>query len=204
MAENVQVRGAYGKPFAKLLQDGIPVTNKLLHKMGKCLVDAIHAESKKDFARRGWSGKDPHGGPVIWESFSYRIKGVSTVEILSSFYGMAEMGRGAIPDRKMTWLTQEAKEQHPEKYPLTEGEKKRGMRQSGRVSKGERLPLVVPIKSKGGAIVLRMAPLKIGNAWVHPGIAKFTFLERGIRKGREACAEAIKSHIVNYLSGTST
>jgi len=227
-----KVGGAYGGPFAKL----IPAANspQLLAKLGNAILQALSRESKVYFAKRKWSGLDPMGGPPIWESFTFRIRGKSTVEVLSSFYGMTELASGDIPGRKMTWLTQEAKDKHPEKYDLTETEKKRGVKKTWRLSrkalgkdeipqskpeetqrksatgefggpkkklKRNRLPLVVPVKEVGGNVVLRMAPLKMSNAWVHPGIAKFTFFEVAIRKARSECIQILKEELIKAAQG---
>lgn len=184
-----RVRAILGGPLANLTH--LTITTQILGEIGQCMVDALAEESKEYFAKRGWSGKDPMGGPPIWKSFSYRVRGRSTLEIQSSFYGMAELASGDIPERRMTWLTQDAKERSPKDFDLTDAEKKRGMKKTGRVSKGERLPLVVPIQVDGGSVELRRAPLTIGDAWVHPGIAKFTFFETAVRKWRLRCAEVL-------------
>lgn len=178
---------------------GFDLTPETLKSIGKCLVEIFGREALKDFRKRDWSTHDPKGGPDIHKSFSYRIKGKSTVEILSSFWGMAELTLGARLPQRMTWLTQEAKDKAPHKYEQTEGERKRGMSSAGRVSKGTRLPLIVPMKAKSGEIVFRTAPLKMQNAWVHPGIAKFTFARRAVEKGRKECLGIIKEQAVAML-----
>lgn len=193
-----RMRAILGGPLAKMTE--FPMTPQLLARVGKCMVDALSQEAKKYFTKRGWTGKDPMGGPPIWESFTYRIRGGSTLEISSSFYGMKELAQGDIPERKMTWLTQEAKEQHPANYALTDREKKLGMKKSGRPSQGTRLPLVVPIGTGGGMVEFRRAPLKLGDAWVHPGIAKFTFFEVAVKKWRERCAQILIAEFVKAAS----
>ena len=189
MPTKYRIKGTYGKPWSKMGR--FDLTPKTLKAIGECLVKTFSEEALKDFQKRGWSTRDPMGGPDIHKSFSYRIKGKSTVELMSSFYGMSELVSGDIPSRKMTWLTQEAKDQSPQDYKRTPGEEKRGMSAAGRVSKGQRLPLVVPLKSKSGQVVFRTAPLKMQDAWVHPGIAKFTFARRAIEKGKKLCLDAI-------------
>jgi len=197
---DVRIRGVYGTPWSKLAK-GIPISQRILHKLGACLVKAVSKEAKAYFAKRGWTGEDPMQGPPIWDSFSYRIRGKSTVEILSTFYGLAEMtAPGGIPNRRMEWLTQQRKEQFPSRYNLTEGERRRGMKRGGRISKGERLPLIVPIKTDAGTVILRTAPLKISEAWIHPGIARFTFMEKAIKKGREQCAAILGEELIKHLS----
>ena len=143
------------------------------------------------FGKRGWSGKDPKGGPPIWKSFSCRIVGKSSLVIDSSFYGMKELASGDIPQRKMTWLTQEAKDKRPSQFELTDAERNLGMKKTGRVSRGQRLPLVIPLETGDGKVELRRAPLTIGEAWVHPGIAKFTFFETALRKWKQECTRIV-------------
>ena len=155
------------------------------------MVKTFSQESKKYMAQRGWTGKDPMGGPDLWNSFSYHIIANRDVEILSTFYGMKELAHGNIPSRRMTWLTQEAKEKNPQNYKLSPREKKMGLNPMSK----NRMPLIVPIKDKSGVVEFRMAPLKTANAWVHPGIAKFTFFETAIRKGRKACIDIIKGSL---------
>lgn len=169
---------------------GVPLDNKTLQALGRCMVANLKRESAKYLTRIGWSGNDPMGGPPLPESFSFRLKDMD-VQIRSTFYGMKELAHGAIPSRRMTWLTQEAKKKSPDKYPLTPREKALGKSQADRDG---RLPLIVPIKS-GGSVEFRSAPIKMSNAWVHPGIAKFTFFETAIRKGRKACVEIVKKKI---------
>jgi len=107
---------------------------------------------------------------------------------------------GGIPSRKLSWLTQGAKNKSPNKYKLTDAEKESRMKKAGRVSKGQRRPLVVPVKTGGGTVVFRTAPLRTSSAWIHPGIAKFTFMERGIKKGRELCAQILGEEVMQALS----
>jgi len=212
----MRVKGVYGKPFGKKAK--LEVSKKVLQELGEILVKTIAEEAKKDFAKRGWSGRDPMGGPKLWDSFSYQIRGRSTLEITSTFYGLGALTEG-IPKRRMEWLTQEYKDKHPSEFKLTPRERELGMKQTGRVlssrkgparslitgrfaKRGEgRLPLVVPVSAGGGTVVFRTAPLKMGEAWVHPGITRFTFLQRAIRKGREKAAEILGREAVRQVFG---
>lgn len=193
-----KVRGLYRKP---LEQKGghIPLEGALLKKMAQIFIDSVVEEAKKDFAKRGWSLGDPMEGPPLDKSFTFEVNG-GVFEIRSTFYGMQEMLAGDIPGRKMTWLTQEEKEHFPSKFPLTEGEKERGMKRGGRVSKGERLPLVVPLRGKDGTVILRMAPFNTSEAWIHPGIAKYTFMERAIRKAKTKWAGLMIDELAKVLA----
>jgi len=161
-----------------------------LNIIGDIIVKLLSEESKKDFVKRGWSGDDPKGGPPVWDSFSYKIKGKRTLEIHSSFYGMEHLMRQDVPSRKMTWLTQAAKKKSPGKYDMSFLEKKRNRRG----------PLVVPIKDKSGNIIFRTAPLTIAHAWVHPGIAKFTFYERAMRKARAKISEYLVEYFMEKVN----
>jgi len=163
----------------------------MMNALGKCMVDTLSRESKKYFSKRGWNGHDPMGGPDIWDSFSFKIMG-KDIEIRSSFYGMKELAHGNIPSRRMTWLTQSRKTMKPADFPLTPREKKLGMNRASR----KRMPLIVPIQV-GGNVEFRTAPLKVADAWIHPGIAKFTFFETAIRNGRKACVNLVKGMIQN-------
>jgi len=215
----VRVRGVYGKPWSEMAN--IEVSNEVLGKLAECLIKTIAKEAKKDFAKRGWTGDAPHSkvsypggpptkkGPKLWDSFSYNIRGKSTLEIESTFWGLKELMEG-VPSRKMTWLTQEHKKRFDGNFHLTPAEKSLGMRRrkrsrgarakGGSIELGRRLPLVVPLTTKAGTVILRMAPLKTQDAWVHPGIAKFTFMERAIRKGRVLCAKILVEEAVTQLS----
>lgn len=197
MSDKLRIKGAYSGPMAERAK--VPINRKVVQKLGRCLVQIFSEEAKKDFAKRGWSGHAKDGSKPIWDSFSYRISGERTIEILSTFPDIALLTRGDLPEQDMVWLTQEAKDKNPTNYPLTEGERKRGMKLTGRVSDGERLPLVVPLK-KGSTVVLRTAPLTFDNAWVHPGIARFTFMERAMRRGRKECAQLLGQAAVEWLT----
>lgn len=157
------------------------LTPRVLNALGRCMVAALSSGATKYLTRVGHSGLDPQGGPSLPQSFSFIVRGTD-VEIRSSFYGMAQLAHGSVPSRRMPWLTQEHKKQHPERFQQTARERQ----------VGHRLPLVVPIKGGDGTIEFRMAPLKIGDAWVHPGIAKFTFFETAIRNGRKQCVKTIQ------------
>jgi hypothetical protein len=197
-----KIRNVLGGPLAKLM--GIPITRELLGAMGQSLVQILAAESKTYFAKRGWDGHDPMGGEPIWRSFTWKIRGKSTLEISSTFYGMSELANGDIPSRRMTWLTQQAKDQHPENYELSPKEKRLKMKKAGRVLKGERLPLIVPIQTQGGSVEFRTAPLTIGDAWIHPGIARFTFYDTAVRKWRQQCADIVAKAVAEAISEASS
>jgi hypothetical protein len=145
------------------------------------LVASVSKEAKVDFAKRGWSGKAYDGSPPIWKSFSYTTGG-DDVNLMSSFPGLGDLSKGTEP-HKMPWLTQAAKKKNPGSYKTTPSEI--GWRPKGLMAKRQRKSLIVPMKDDSGKVVFRTAPLKLRDAWVHPGIAKFNFLNRGVRKARD-------------------
>lgn len=202
MADYARVKGVYGGPVGRKLK--VPVTKGLLEALGDCLVGAFVKEAKKDFAKRGWSGMARDGSVPIWDSFSYRIRGESTIEIVSTFPDIEVLVNKDIPSRKMTWLTQEAKNANPGKYPLTPRERKAGMKIGGKVRDGKRLPLVVPLKGTGGEVIFRTAPLKTQDAWIHPGIARFTFAQRAVRSGKMGCMEILKGEVIKAVKAELT
>lgn len=211
MSGHARVKGVYGGPVGKKLD--IPVTRELLERMGECLVDAFVKEAKKDFAKRGWSGEARDGSPPIWDSFSYKIRGEKTIEVVSTFPDIDVLVSRDIPPRDLEWLTQEAKDANPSKYPLTMQEQRKGTKRSNRLARDPktgrprklpkgyvpRSPLVVPLKSNTGRVVFRTAPLQLKDAWVHPGIARFTFAERAVRSGKAGCLKIIQQEVLKAV-----
>ena len=195
MSGHARVKGIYGGPVASKLK--VPVTKDLLQRLGQCLVESFVKEAKKDFAKRGWSGLASDGSPPIWDSFSYKIRGESTLEIVSTFPFIEEMVSKDTKPYKMTWLTQEAKRKNPGKFPVTPKESR--LQREGKLKPGKRLPLVVPLKSKSGKIIFRTAPLTTGDAWIHPGIARFTFAQRAVRFGKQNCIKILREEAVRAL-----
>jgi len=190
-----KIRGVYGKPLEAFLN--LKVSEEMLNMIGQAIVKRISDEAKKDFAKRGWSGEDPMNGPPVWNSFSYRIK-QSSIEILSTFYGMRELTTGDIPERRMTWLTQKgAGRVGSVSTSMTVGAGA-GVRP---VYKKGKKPLVIPIENEVGEIIFRTAPLQLKDAWIHPGIAKFTFVQRAINKAREDCRVIMAGEVRKKLTG---
>jgi len=184
-----RVRATYGRTWAK--SGKLEVSKAFLDQIGKLIVDIVRTEAKSEFSKRGWSEKDPKGGPNIGESFWHEILGDSTIVVKSSFFGMAELTSSeGIPERKMTWLTQEKNGWKPPKmgegYPRPKGTKK---------------PLVVPLTTDTGEVIFRMAPLTTADAWIHPGIAKFTFMQRAMRKGRKLWLQMIAEWTTQVIAG---
>jgi hypothetical protein len=154
---------------------------KLLHALGRELVDCVVEEAKKDFAKRKKSGRGkpvPDGGgigpdPSFFKSFSYKIIGERTVELRSSSPHFNALMEGR-PEGKMESLVAE---KNPKLWRVSKSGK-------GMVRKS--IPII-----DHGKVLFRQVPLTLDNAWIHPGIAKHTFVNRGIDKYKKRAAAVI-------------
>ena len=45
----------------------------------------------------------------------------------------------------------------------------------------------VPLRGRDGSILIRSTPLTTDKAWIHPGIAKHTFIQRAFRRALKDC-----------------
>jgi hypothetical protein len=88
----------------------------------------------------------------FYQSFSYAVEPGGMVVIYSTWEWLEIITEGTRGRYKMAWLTQE-----------------RGVN-------------VVPLTQRDGTVVLRRTPLTIGKAWVHPKIAKHTFINRAYER----------------------
>lgn len=194
MGTKAKIQGPLGKSTDHMFK--VLLTPERLAQMGQCLVDSFIKEAKKDFAKRGWSGEAKDGSAPIWDSFDYVVDG-QTVTITSTYPHMEQLvGEDTLP-RKRVWLTQEGKNMSPSKYPRTRREHDMGMKRGGSAG--------VPIKKAGGTVIFRTAPLTFDDAWIHPGIARSTFVQRAAKKGREECVkiiqEAVRDALIQGMSG---
>lgn len=112
MALTDKIRGVRGNAWAKLVSGDYEISPQVLHRLGQRLVEEVVKEARKDLmvqrARQAGSSQ-PEGlpsGEAFFRSFSYRISGQSTVEIVSSWPTIDAIIKGRDPYR-MTWLTQD-------------------------------------------------------------------------------------------------
>ena len=163
-----RVQGTYGKSWENLLS--YKLDKKWLQKIGRVIVEEVVQQARVDAAKaRGLKvGNMIPLEPEFYKSFGYRILGESTIEVTSSWPWITDLtdGRGPFP---MTWL----------------------MSKVGGVRKI--IPLAVPGQSTP---IFRTLPLETEKAWIHPGIARHTFVQKGIKRARkriyEVYAEALK------------
>lgn len=152
----------------------MPVTKDMLNRLGEAMVESVVKEARIDAAKRGirQPGK-PVGLPNdedFFKSFSHQIKGKSTVAILSTWPLVKQYSEGR-PPYEMTWITAQKLGGRP-----------------------------VPIMQRDGTVVFRMAPFRSGEYWIHPGFARHTFIERGIRKAKQAMAEIVVEEFMDMLA----
>ena len=189
MARQGIYSGAVTKKFGDSLNSRLndpKFKRKLLSEMGRSLVAHIVYEGRKDLARAGKSsrGKPVADGGGLGESFfrtvKYRIKGDSTLEVYSNWKWLEKLLQG-MPKSKMTSLVAST---NPRLW-------KNG--KNGKVRKS------LPINNGRGGVVFRVAPLNLEDAWVHPGISKHTFWDRGVKKWRVNVPKLISKFISRNL-----
>lgn len=191
----LRVKNASQKIPWSQLSRYIKIPASVLADMAKCFIHIFIREAKKDFAKRGWSLEDPRQGPPLHESFSFQLKG-GEIQIQSSFWGLDTLVSQDIPAYRMPWLTQEAKAENPSKYAPTKTERAPKVFPAKKVKS----PLIVPMKAENGDIIFRTAPLTRADAWVHPKIAKFTFIERALKQINQKCEDIVLQEIVKQLA----
>ena len=57
----------------------------------------------------------------------------------------------------------------------------------------------VPLVTQEGRVIFRTAPLTTSDAWIHPGFLRYTFIERGVAKGRVKVFEDMAEEIVSLF-----
>jgi len=107
----------------------------------------------------------------------------STKSFLDSFY--YEIVEGGKIRIKSDWRWVKAYLERREPYQMTWLTREAGSKR------------VIPIKTKSGEVEFRSAPLKLQDAWVHPAIAKFNFIDSGIKKGEKRAI----SRASQYMAG---
>ena len=55
----------------------------------------------------------------------------------------------------------------------------------------------VPLHQKDGSVIVRMAPLSIGDAWIHPGFARHTFIQRAMNRTVEYISDTYAKKIAD-------
>lgn len=185
MPKPIKLRGVYGKP---LLKSGtsISMTPELLKKAGETILEAVKKEILKDIAKsRGIRGgtyptsyqsRDPvplPDSPKFVDSFTYSIRGKSTIEIVSD-WPTADIHVGKLRSKDLETPPNRKKSTPPFKMWWLVRPKVN----------------TIPIVTHTGQVIYRSAP-EAGNEWIHPGFRRYSFIERGVKKGKEKFVEQV-------------
>jgi hypothetical protein len=173
--KSVKSRRVYGKPLSKLAED-IPLSKDVLRKIGKIIAASIRREAERDAALKMGGGRGNPVGMTPAHQIAKSIRYRVLGDSTLEFYSNHPMIKTFTEGRDpypMTWLTRNA-----------------GVG-------------VVPIITEDGVTIFRTAPLDATSAWIHPGFLKYTFFERGVRKGRlEAMGKLYEMAIRDQIAKT--
>lgn len=180
MPKEVRLRGVYGRPLIKRGEPNtVQMPMPMLKKAAAIILDSIKKEIMKDMAKT--AGLRGRGKPVplpdsrkFVDSFSWRVAGKSTIEFTS------------------TWPTASA-------HTISPGEKGKATEPYRMTWLTQPRVKTVPLTTQEGRVIFRTAPLTTAKAWVHPGFLRYTFIERGVEKGRVRVFEEMAEEIVGLL-----
>lgn len=151
------------------------MTPELLKRLGKALVDSVVVEAKKDLVKQGRS-PTPRGEP----------EGLPTSDSFFDSFGFRISGKSTIEiTSTWPWVEQHVEGRKP--YKMTWATRSQGVYR-------------VPMAQPNGTVIVRFAPLRTADAWIHPGFARHTFLQRGVRKGRKAMAQMVLEEVQQMLA----
>lgn len=156
-------RRIYGKPWSKISH--LPVTPEILDRIGEVLLASVIREGKKDFAKQRRM-RTPRGEPM----------GLPVSPKFWESFGYKIIGKSTVAITT-TW----------EWWPRYEGRRPFKMTWVTRQMGVD----VIPISQSDGTVIFRTTPLTTDKAWIHPGVARYTFLQRGVRKGRMEAAKIL-------------
>lgn len=186
-------RKVYGRPLLKKFSgDGAPVdlTAEVLQEIGKAILDSVKHEARIEIAKHMGKTTRNGGGDTpayIRDMKSFlamlkvRISGKSSIEI----YLAEGKRKERVGTRLHTvnpfhhrFISSDPKDQEP--FVMDTIKSKVGK--------------TVPLVELDGEVVFRV--VLPNAAWVHPGFMKYTFLERGVEKGRAKAADLIREKVI--------
>jgi len=184
------VRTAYGKPWSQLIGE-MSVNKDFLKEVGDILVKAVVKEARADLAKQGnrptARGK-AEGIPndeKFFQSFSHRITGRSSIEIVSTWPWIEQVIQGRSPYR-MHWLRQTKGVVNAPLFSEPGSRGRRAMRKGKAGSPGK--------------VLMRTTPGKFKRGWLHPGFAKHNFVDRAFRKAKTDIDDALLKRLDKALS----
>jgi hypothetical protein len=188
----VKGRKVYGAPLAKRAGQAVPVPlpRDVLEEVGKAILDAVKSEARVEIAKYATRPTRDGGGDTpayirdmkaFLAMLKVRVAGDSSIEV----YVSEGKRKKRVGDRLQTvhpyhhrFLSDDPKDHEP--FVMDTLKSKVGK--------------TVPLVELDGEVVFRVV---VPNAaWVHPGFMKYTFLERGISKGRTAAVDIIRERVV--------
>jgi hypothetical protein len=96
---------------------------------------------------------------------SFKYKVTNGELVVFTTWPWMDLATTGMRSRKMTWLTRPA-----------------GVKS-------------VPFMQRDGTVVFRATPLNTANAWIHPGIARHTFIDRAFKKATRRFATIIAQEL---------
>ena len=145
----------------------IPRDPKVRKKVGEIFGRYIISAIKEEIIKSYSLGSGIPRSKDFLDSFSFRVTDVGNVIIESDWKWVSRYLKSR-EEIKMTWLT---------------------------ASNPRLKSRIIPLKQEDGSINFRSVPLTTKKAWVHPAIHKYTFIERGIVKGKRRAL----SEVMRYL-----
>lgn len=186
-------RKVYGRPLLKKFSgDGAPVdlTAEVLQEIGDTILDSVKHEARIEIAKHMNKPTRDGGGDTpayIRDMKSFlamlkvRVSGKSSIEI----YLAEGKRKERVGTRLHTvnpfhhrFISSDPKDQEP--FVMDTLKSKVGK--------------TVPLVELDGEVVFRV--VLPNAAWVHPGFMKYTFLERGIEKGKAKAADLIREKVI--------
>ena len=165
----VRVRGVYGTPWSKLAGQKVEITPVIMQKLGEAVLEGVRYEVRRAVALAANVGG--RGRPIPLPSSS---------EFVESFQFKIRGSRTV--EISTNWPFAKAWEEGKEPYEMT-------WLKQPKVK-------VVPIITSSGETILRTAPLQTDNAWIHPGFARYNFLAKGVKRGRENAAAIVREEVI--------
>jgi hypothetical protein len=199
----LRVRGTYGKPWSKLIGEGQAVTPAMLEQLGEVLVQSILDEARKDYLKQGGE-RTPHGKPEGIPGDRFVFKPRNNHQERAHFRSTHSTKRPYAAEGTFwdSWSyeivgksTVVVKSSWPWIEQILDG---RGRFKMDWLTQAKGVK-AVPIVQNDGTVIVRTAPKGTGDAWMHPGFAKHSFVERGIKKGRKKAAEIARREIIKAL-----
>jgi hypothetical protein len=177
------LRSAYSGTVAKGAK--IDLTLDQVQKIGEMILEQIREEIEKDTLKA--SAFRAQGDPVplprtkrFAESFKVQVSGKRTLEFTSDWptAGAHTLGR----DREVDLEAKNKSSTSP--FPMWWLVRPQVPRARIVTSEGQVIVVTTPSPADGDAM------------WVHPGFRRYTFLERGIRKGKQRALETLVAEMM--------